>query len=324
MGNFDDIRPYRDNEVSGVIRTLLNNAEFFDAVAGFQLPRLKRVLPWLTKKLVEKSLKKKLEGMNSIGDVQDVIAIYVKRIIDTTTTGLSTSGLGELPQNTPHLFVSNHRDIVMDPALVSYLLHQSVHGTIEIAIGDNLLKKEFISDLMRLNKSFIVKRSVQGREKLLASKLLSQYIHYSIDEGNNVWIAQREGRAKDGLDKTDPTIIKMLHMGKRDGAQKMSLKECVDRLHIIPVSISYEYDPCDEMKARELYEIEHSGHFEKNEQMDFISISTGMNGFKGNVHLSFGTEINAIDINAVNIADVGITASVAKAIKPPCLHQIYE
>ncbi|MFT5780474.1 MAG: hypothetical protein ACI837_003436, partial [Crocinitomicaceae bacterium] len=160
----------------------------------------------------------------------------------------------------------------------------------------------YISDLMRLNKSFIVKRSVQGREKLLASKQLSQYMHFSIDQGNNVWIAQREGRAKNGIDQTEPTILKMLHMANRDSIPKMTLKDSIDTLRIVPVSISYEYDPCAELKARELFEIETKGHFEKDERSDVISISMGMNGEKGNVHLNFGTEIIAIDSDPATIA----------------------
>lgn len=302
MEEFDDIRPYQDSEVPKVIERLLKNDEFFDAISGFQFPRLKKIFPWLATLLVKTYLKKKLGGITSIADVQKLIAIYVERILATTTKGLSESGLNESSNKTSHLFMSNHRDIVMDPALISYLLHGSVHGTIQIAIGDNLLKKEYISDLMRLNKSFIVKRSVQGREKLLASKQLSKYIHYSIDEGNNVWIAQREGRAKNGIDKTDPTILKMLHIAKRDTPQKLSLKESTNKLHIIPVSISYEYDPCAEMKARELYEVEKNGSFEKDENSDITSISEGMNGEKGNIHLSFGNEIIAVDNDPVNIA----------------------
>ncbi|NOQ75755.1 MAG: hypothetical protein GQ574_27355 [Crocinitomix sp.] len=301
MQNFDDIRPYRDSEVPDVISRLLKNSEFFSAITGFQFPRLKRNIPWLADKLVERWLKKKLKGISTITEVQEVIAIYVERILKTTTSGLSETGLKKLPQNRPHLFISNHRDIVMDPALVSYLLHRSVHGTVEIAIGDNLLKKEYISDLMRLNKSFIVKRSTQGREKLLASKHLSKYIHYSIEEGNNVWIAQREGRTKNGVDKTAPIILKMLHMANRDSIQKRTLKYSIDKLNIVPVSISYEYDPCAEMKARELYEIDKKGYFDKDETSDVISISDGLKGEKGNIHLSFGTEIIAIDSDPENI-----------------------
>lgn len=302
MEEFDDIRPYRDAEVPDVIQRLLKNDEFVTAILGFKFPILKKITPRLANQLVKISLKRKLSSIQSIDDVQEIIAIYVERILKTTTTGLSESKLNESSQSTSHLFISNHRDIVMDPALISYLLHGSAHGTIQIAIGDNLLKKEYVSDLMRLNKSFIVKRSAQGKDMLQASKQLSKYIHYSIDEGNNVWIAQREGRAKDGIDKTEPTILKMLHIWNRDAEQKITLKESIDKLHIVPVSISFEYYPCAEMQARELFEIEKNGNFVKDEKSDINSISKGMNGEKGDVHLGFGKEIIAVDNDPVTIA----------------------
>jgi len=150
-----------------------------------------------------------------------------------------------------------------------------------------LLKKPFVSDLMRLNKSFIVKRSHKGRELLQSMFLLSEYIHHCIDTGQNVWIAQREGRAKDGIDKTDPTLLKMLAMAERKQALSVSLT----KLHIIPVSISYEYDACDVLKAEELHAIETQGSFTKTDRTDIHSIVTGMIGVKGQVHIAFGTEL---------------------------------
>ena len=302
MENFDDIRPYKDSEVTEVIDRLLQDNEFFNAVSGFKFPRLKKIAPSLANSLVKGSLKKKLGHIKTIAEVQEDIVGYLKEIIKKTSTGLSEYGLSELPKDSPHLFISNHRDIVMDPALVSYLLQDSTYGTTQIAIGDNLLKKDFVSNLMRLNKSFIVKRSVQGREKLLASQQLSEYMNQAISNGSNLWIAQREGRAKDGLDKTDPAILKMLHIANRNLALKMSLKDTINKLHIVPISISYEYDPCAELKARELFEIDKTGSFQKNDNSDIVSISQGMNGKKGNIHVSFGTEINAEDDDPANIA----------------------
>lgn len=303
MDLFEEIRPYRDNEVAEVIQGLVVDKEFIKAITKYQYPRLMYIAPGLTKYLVKKGLKQRLSGIHTIFDFQDMVANYVNRVLKKSVDKLSHEGLDKLSNKEPYLFISNHRDIAMDPALISYLLHFDNHGTTEIAIGDNLLKKEFVSKLMRLNKSFIVKRSAKGRDKLLATKLLSQYIHYSIESGNNVWIAQREGRAKNGLDKTDPTIIKMFHMGKRDGDIQLSLKETIDKMNIIPVSISYEYNPCDELIARELYEIDIKGAFEKDEKSDVVSIGKGVEGYKGNIHLHFGTKINAIDNDAVNIAE---------------------
>ena len=196
--------------------------------------------------------------------MQDVIAIYMDKMILDTTTKLTHSGLENLAEDRGYLFISNHRDITMDPAFVNYILYHAGYETLQIAIGDNLLKNPFVTDLMRLNKSFIVKRSLKGRELLKSLNLLSQYIHHCINNEHNVWIAQREGRAKDGIDKTDPTLLKMLAMGNRELSLGNSLKE----LRIVPVAISYEYDACDELKAEELYTLEQTGSFMKTDRSD--------------------------------------------------------
>lgn len=302
LNKFDDIRPYNDAEVPDVLGRLVHNDEFLTGIARFRRPNLNKALPNISKKLVKQKLKKKLSNIHSIDQLQKAVGEYVEKILSTTATSLKVEGLNDFAQDTPHLFISNHRDIVMDPALIGYLLRNSVHGTVQIAIGDNLLKKDYISDLMRLNKSFIVKRSVQGREKLLASKQLSEYIFHAINNGSNVWIAQREGRAKNGIDKTDPALLKMIHLSNRDASAAMTMMDSINHLRIIPVSISYEYDPCAIMKARELYEIEKNGFFQKDENSDFLSISAGLNGEKGNIVLKFGNEIKANNDDPVEIA----------------------
>jgi glycerol-3-phosphate O-acyltransferase len=176
----------------------------------------------------------------------------------------------------------------MDPAFVNYALHHTGQGTCQIAIGDNLLKKPFVTDLMRLNKSFIVHRSLKGREVLKSLDLLSRYIHHCIAGGQSVWIAQREGRAKDGVDETEPALIKMLAMGQR----QVPLRESLAQLNLVPVAISYEFDACDELKAEELYQLEAKGEFTKTDQSDIHSIVTGIIGKKGHVHVGFGEELS--------------------------------
>lgn len=299
MGEFDDIRPYNDSEVASTISNVLKNTEFLNAVSGLKLPKLNKVFPWIARFLVKQNLKSKFGDIGSISGFQDQIAFFVDLVLNKTSTGLTEVGLNNTSNEVAHLFMSNHRDIVMDPALISYLLHGFSQSTIQIAIGDNLLKKNYISDLMRLNRSFIVKRSAKGRDKLTALKQLSKYISSTVGSGNNVWIAQREGRAKQGIDKTDPTLLKMLSLHNRD----ISLKETINKLHIIPVSISYEYDPCAEMKARELYEIDKNGQFTKDENTDIETISAGLNGNKGDIQIAFGKEIIALDDDPVNIAE---------------------
>jgi hypothetical protein len=187
----------------------------------------------------------------------------------------------------PTLFISNHRDIALDPALLNLALYRSNIDTVEIAIGDNLLSKSWVSDLMRLNKSFIVKRGAKSkREMLNNSKNLSSYIHHTITDNNqNIWIAQREGRAKDGLDKTNSALISMLLLNK---PKLQPIEEYLTQLNIVPISISYEFDPCDNHKAIELATIEETGEYQKEADEDLNSITKGLLGYKGRVHIEFG------------------------------------
>ena len=288
MDQFKDIRPYLDHEIRPVLDSLLNDREFILGVAGFYYPRLTRLMPFLVTLLAKLRLESQVKRVNSVASMQDVVATYMDKMIEDTTTGLTHSGLDKLDHSYTYLFMSNHRDITMDPAFVNYMLYHNGFETLQIAIGDNLLKKPFVSDLMRLNKSFIVRRSLKGRELLKALDLLSRYIHDCIDNQHNVWIAQREGRAKDGVDKTDPALIKMLARGDKE----LPLGESIASLHLVPIAISYEYDACDQLKAEELHKIETTGKFEKTDQTDIQSIVTGMMGFKGHVHVTFGEELN--------------------------------
>ena len=287
MEKFDAIRPYRDEEIREVLERLLQDREFIESIANFFHPRLSSVLPFLMRWLAQNKLRTQLKDVYDVRSMQDVIAGYMDKMIHDTTTKLTHSGMENLEKGRNYLFISNHRDITMDPAFVNYMLYHAGYETLQIAIGDNLLKKPFVTDLMRLNKSFIVQRSLKGRELLQALKTLSEYIHHCIHSGQNVWIAQREGRAKDGIDKTDPALLKMLAMGRRE----LSLGDSLSELHLVPVAISYEFDACDVLKAEELHAIEKDGSFTKNEQTDIHSIVTGMIGFKGHVHVAFGSEL---------------------------------
>ena len=287
MEKFDAIRPYRDDEIKEVLERLLTDSDFLRSVANFYYPRLTSVLPPLMQWLARSKLRSQLKDVYTVRSMQDVIAEYMDKMIHDTTTKLTHSGMHNLDEGKNYLFISNHRDITMDPAFVNYMLYHAGYETLQIAIGDNLLKEPFVTDLMRLNKSFIVQRSLKGRELLQSLKLLSEYIHHCIHSGQNVWIAQREGRAKDGVDKTDPALLKMLAMSRRD----LSFGQSLSELHLIPVAISYEYDACDILKAEELYAIQKDGSFTKNERTDIHSIVTGMIGFKGHVHVAFGSEL---------------------------------
>ena len=287
MDEFKTIRPYLDHEIRPVLDSLLTNHEFIQSIVRFNYPRLAKFCMPLLELLARRRLAAQVQSVNSVATMQDIVATYMEKMIRDTSAGLTSSGMENLRDSGSHVYISNHRDIAMDPALVNYILYKEGIETLQIAIGDNLLKKPFVTDLMRLNKSFIVHRSLKGRELLKALDLLSRYIHHCIENRHNVWIAQREGRAKDGIDQTDPALIKMLALGRRD----LPLGQSIANLKLIPVAISYEFDACDALKAEELYQVETTGKFEKTDASDIHSIVTGIIGDKGHVHVSFGKQL---------------------------------
>jgi hypothetical protein len=287
MTDFDDIRPYRDDEVRSTLDRLIKDPEFVDAITRLRFPTSYGVAGWLLKPLVKAKLTKQLADINDVDGFQQVVEKYMATMMNRRVKALTSSGLDKLDKKTAYLFISNHRDIAMDPAFVNWVLYHNQSNTLRIAIGDNLLTKPFVSDLMRLNKSFIVNRSAKApREKLKAAKYLSSYIHHSIcNEHSSIWIAQREGRAKDGFDKTNSAVLGMIALNK---PKNEDLSTYIRQLRIVPVSISYELDPCDAAKARELYLQRTQGSYQKEEHEDVKSIAMGIAGDKGNVHLAFG------------------------------------
>lgn len=299
---FADIRPYRDDEVPAVLARLIRDPELLDTLGTHLGGRLSGLPGWISRPLLRHALKRQLRGVHDVHGMQMVVKGYVEDMIARTTGGFTVSGLESLDPERAYLFMSNHRDIAMDPAFTNYALHMAGHRTLRIAIGDNLLTKPWVSDLMRLNKSFIVKRKVAGpRELLAASRTLANYIQHSLlVDGNPIWIAQREGRAKDGKDRTEPAVIKMLGMSR--DKQSQSFGEHVASLGIVPVAISYELDPCDGLKARELCALAETGSYEKGEQEDVASIGAGIAGQKGRVHVAFGEPLGADFENADQVA----------------------
>lgn len=300
MGEFEAIRPYADAEVRPVLERVLADDAFLSTLTRYRFPRLAGPLGWLLKPVIAHYLRREIQGVDSVAALQDKIEPYVDRSIERASDGISYSGLEHLHKGRTYLFLSNHRDIVMDPAFVNYALYHAGLPTPRLAIGDNLLQKPFVSDLMRLNKCFIVHRSLTGRrEKLAAFQTLSAYINHSIrEEGSSVWIAQAEGRAKDGDDRTDSAILKMFHMSRKDEGFAAVMGD----LHLVPISISYEYDPCDLAKARELYIRASTGSYSKAPGEDDASIAQGITGHKGRVHLHFCAEIAAPDDDAKLLA----------------------
>lgn len=288
MTEFDDIRPYYDHEVRPTLDRILSDPELADAIARLKFPHINSWLGWALRPVVRRVLKTELAGVDSVQGFQQVVEKYMANMIANTTREFTVSGLDQLNPQQAYLFVSNHRDIAMDPAFVNWSLYHNDCNTLRIAIGDNLLTKPYVSDLMRLNKCFIVNRSAKApREKLKAAKHLSAYIYHSIvNENNNIWIAQREGRAKDGCDKTNSAVVGMFTLNR---PKSTDFKEYIHTLNIVPVSISYELDPCDSAKARELFHQRSAGGYKKEEHEDVKSIATGITGAKGHVHVAFGS-----------------------------------
>jgi len=299
---YADIRPYNDNEVNASLARLMSDDAFIDVIAKYNLPRFLSAVPFIARPLVRSQLRKKWGKVTSVEDVQNEVATYLDKLIKRTTSKVTFSGLDKLDPNQAYLFVSNHRDIVLDPALVNWGLYQHKMKTVRIAIGDNLLQIPYITELMRLNKSFIVKRSAKApKEMLKALTQLSSYIYDSLMGGHSIWIAQKEGRAKDGFDQTDPALLKMLQLNGRK--QKKEFSEYIKELKVVPVSISYQYEPCAIAKAKELYHKQQHGEYVKSVGEDILSIVEGFSTAKGHVHLAFGQPIESQCDSAEELAN---------------------
>ena len=290
MQEFDAIRPYSDEETAPAIQRLVNDPDFLDMVGRFKSPVAAKWAPALLRMFVKRWLVRNFGHYHRVDDLQAELSKYVGELVLSTTSRVTHSGLENLSKTNAHLFISNHRDIVFDPMVVNYLLFQNGFLTTRIAIGDNLLQNRVFADMMRLNKSFVVRRNMTSpREMRDAYLTLSGFINHSIDTNHSIWIAQREGRAKDGIDATDPAIIKMFYMSRKKSG--LDFGEAMNRLHIVPVSIAYEYDPCDADKARELEVKARTGSYQKTEGEDSEQIVKGLTGYKGHVHVHFGAPI---------------------------------
>lgn len=280
--DFDAIRPFYDSEVPAAIERLRLQPSFHNA--------LKFVFPDTP---VEK-LEQAISGISTIDDFQNIIAsAAVKKIIEISTHGVSIGGLDKLNADKAFLFISNHRDIVLDSAFLNYELFLNNFPTTRIAIGSNLLQRPWIEDLVKLNKNFIVHREVHSRLAYEYSMRLSGFITHSIlDENSSVWIAQKEGRSKNGNDKTHAGLVKMFGMSARGE----DIAAFYNSLNIAPVAISYEIEPCGGLKAREMYIREVHGNYQKEEGEDLRSMQIGITSDKGKVHFQFSPPLEKNEI----------------------------
>lgn len=276
--NFDDIRPLNNDEVKDAIEELVANEDFERAFRY-----IKPDLDWNQFVAAMRSCKTKEEFKSTLA--YDAVMTVAKN----TTFSLGISGRSRLPEGKPACtFISNHRDIVLDASFLNVMLYDVGYGMTQVAIGDNLLIRPWIKTLVRLNNSFIVKRGVSVRQMLEVSGTLSAYIHHTIKETKeSVWIAQREGRAKDSDDRTQGSVLKMLNMG----GTKDLLTNLME-LNIVPVAISYEFDPCDYLKAKEFQLKRDDPEYVKCQRDDLLAMETGILNNKGRVHFTLGTPIN--------------------------------
>lgn len=299
--NFDPIRSYTREEVPSALERLSQEKQFINL--------LSTVYPLIPKDV----LKTRLLSFTEVNDFQrEMVYPFLQYLEATLTKGISLEGHDKVSKDKAYLYISNHRDIVLDSALFCGKLIENGFDTVEIAIGDNLLALPWIEDMVRMNKSFIVRRSPGAKQMLEASTLLSSYIADTINNRNqSAWIAQREGRAKDSNDRTQESLLKMLNMGGSG-----SFASNLAALHICPLSISYEYDPCDFLKAKEFQQKRDNPDFVKAPQDDLISMRTGVMGYKGKVVYRIAGEISEdilfLGKNIVNRNE--LVASVAAMI----------
>ena len=283
MTEYDEIRPYEAGEIKQAFEEMLADRQFAMVLKSFA--------PWMPKMLRNGLLRIAFTGVKTPLDFQlRFMKPVVKYIIRRHTDGCTFDDrLMPADKSLRYTFVSNHRDIVLDSAFLDVmLLSNGYPTTVEIGIGDNLLIYPWIKRLVRMNKAFIVRRSLTPKEMLRSSRLMSSYIHHAVTKKReNIWIAQREGRAKDSDDRTQESVLKMLAMGG-EGTPVESLKE----LNIVPLTISYEYDPCDYLKAQEFQLKRDNPRFKKSRQDDLDNMRTGIFGYKGRVHYHCGTPVN--------------------------------
>jgi hypothetical protein len=278
---FDEIRPYEEGEMKQALNDLLADRHFNKMMQG--------MVPWLPKGIRNGFFKLMFIGVKTPLDFQLRFMKHVVRYVLRKYAHGYSFDHKSISNKGNYLFISNHRDIVLDSAILDLMLHEAhFPTTCEIALGDNLLIYPWIKILVRMNKAFIVRRSLKAKEMLESSVLMSRYMHYSITEKKeNIWIAQREGRAKDSSDHTQDSVLKMLALGGEG-----TIVEKLKALNIVPLTISYEYDPCDYLKALEFQLKRDDPSWKKSKQDDLDNMRIGIFGFKGHVHYHTSTPVN--------------------------------
>ena len=284
---YEDIQPYRGERFEKAKVNLMDKKEFIGAFAYMLTGNFASIEPMVG------AIEKALVDVHSYDDFQHKVTagFFIPAILENSTTGFSVSGGDNLDKNKGYLFISNHRDIILDCTLLDYALKQKNLPLCEMAVGDNLMVNQLVEDLFRMNGGIIIKRNLPMREKYLESIRISEYFVETVSEENkSIWVAQKAGRSKDGRDLTQSAIIKMLYLSKKK--EGCSFSELIKKCNIVPVAISYQYDPNDINKGREEVTKEHNdGKYEKKKYEDLISMVKGLRCQKGQVHVSIGNPL---------------------------------
>lgn len=278
----DDLRPYRNDEIPEAMGRIIAN------------PTLDNIVNVVFSGVSSDDIRAKLRNVKNADEFREIfVRPLLERVIAKSSSGFTTGGTVYINPEVGHLYMSDHRDIVLDGALLQLLLIKADLDTSEITFGSNLISSTFVEDFGRSNKMYKILRGGTGRDLVRNSRLLSEHIHEVVADGKGIWISQRDGRTKDGNDKTDQGLVKMLTMGS-----DKEPAEALAGLNILPVAISYEYESCDALKAREIY-LRRRGPYEKVHGEDMHSILQGVNQYKGAIHMQVCPPITADEIHSL-------------------------
>ena len=301
VGDFESIRPHHDDEIQRQLQSLVRDKKFIRAACEFVLHPYHKLLSPVFGPIFKLVLSRRVRNIDNIQELHNHLRPFVEKVIESTTSGYSFAGDEHVPKNGGCILISNHRDIALDPAFVNYAIHLMKLPPLEIGIGDNLLHEGFEATFMRINGGFAIPRSEKSlRQQYVALDRTSRYVRYAVERGQRIWLAQRAGRAKDGVDQTDPAVLKMLKLAYRK--EDASLSQWLERVPLVPVTLTYELDPCAPLKAQELQETEESGGYEKADREDLHSIVAGLRGFKGRIHVEFSPRIRGEFKNETELA----------------------
>lgn len=311
MSKYDHIRPYYDSEVNLALNKVSAH------------PMVKSMLKFIYPLASEEYINERLANCKSIRDFQTkIITRGIENILSRSSHGLTTSGFEKLEKDTAYFYISNHRDILLDTCLLNISLFNHDLIMTASAIGDNLVQKAFLLELAKLNRNFLVQRGLGPREMLKSSKLMSEYIADNLIKNNrSVWIAQREGRTKDGNDETQQGVLKMIALGKGD----LSVFDYFKKIKIVPVSISYEFDPTDMYKMPELLAKHYEEEYIKSTNEDFNSILKGLTGQKKRIHITAGKVLD-VELDAISNSNEPLNKQFQQlaSVIDSCIHSDYK